>query len=125
MKSFNSFLNHVLWWRISKQINERLDKIMSAITDFKAAIVPIITQAGNDITQLVTDITNQQTSITALNTQIAALQASIGTGILSAEDTQALADVITAGQALQTSADAAVTNAQSVTTPSVPPIPTT
>lgn len=120
-------LQHFLmavWPKEIHNINQKLDKIMSAITDFANSIKPIIQKASDDIGTLVTDLTNQQTAITALTAQIAALQGSVG-GSLSPEDSQALADVLTNAQALQTSADTAVSNAQSVTAPVVPEAPAT
>lgn len=87
------------WPRFTQQINERLDNIMSQITDFATATNNVLAKISSDVDSIGADIT-------ALNAQIAAFNNSPGT--LSATDQAALDSISAAATALQNKADALV-----------------
>lgn len=92
------FLVHE-WPRFTQQINERLDNIMSQITDFATATNNVLAKISSDVDSIGVDIA-------ALNAQIAAFNNSPGT--LSATDQAALDSISAAATALQNKADALV-----------------
>lgn len=85
---------------LEQKLNQKLDTIMSAITDFHDQVTTTFTNIGNDIT--------------AIKAEIATLTSSIGQ--LTPGDAASLADVQTQATALQASADALVP-------PVAPPLP--
>lgn len=89
------FLDRI-WPREKQEINDKLDKIMSAITDFQAKVQTTLDKVSADLDSLSGDIT-------ALAAQIVALNNSQGT--LSASDQAALDSIQTAATALQNKAD--------------------
>lgn len=93
----------------SKHINERLNKMASAIQDFAAKV-----QANFDKTTA--DLDGISTEISDLNAKIVALQNSPGT--ISAEDQAALDAIVAASARVTSKADALVL-------PPVPPVPAT
>jgi hypothetical protein len=92
---------------MERAILERLNQIMSAVTDFAAKVTPVLSKVSADLDSI-------QTDITALNAQITAFNNSPGT--LSATDQAALDAIATSAAALQTKADAVVP-------PVLPPVP--
>lgn len=97
----NHSLHHV-FERIEvmeKAILERLNKIMSAVTDFAAKAQAALDKTSADLDSIVTDIKT-------LNDKITALQNSPGT--LSPADQAALDAIQASAAALQTKADGVV-----------------
>lgn len=84
---------------MERSILERIEQIMSAVTDFA-------TKAQASLDKVSADLDSITTDIKALNDKITALQNSPGT--LSPSDQAALDAIQTAAQALQAKADAVV-----------------
>ena len=95
---FEHFIVHQ-WPVFTKQLNERYNSIMSAITDFATATNNALAKISSDVDSLEADIVSLTAQITALNNS---------SGTLSASDQAALDSIQTAAQALQAKADALV-----------------
>jgi hypothetical protein len=91
----------MLCYKQLKLINQKLDKIMSAITDWAATEQVDLTNISNELTAVVS-------GVTSLNSQITALQAQLSGGTLSATDQAALDAVKAASDTLVTQAGAII-----------------
>jgi len=103
-------------------LNNLGNKIMSAITDFAAAMKTFTDEQSADIDKILVSITDIDGDVASLNAKIQALIDSAGS--LSDEDKAALASVLTDSSALATKTANAVTVAQALDDKTPPVVPT-